>query len=309
MDIVSDVLSLFKLKSTLYFRTEFHGPWGIRVPAYENVARFHFVHRGRCWLSVGDNDKKIPLHQGDLAIIPHGAEHSIFDPVDAEIQSLEQATSNYAGEGVFVYGNKGLANDTQLVCGHWSFEKDVSHPLISMLPDHIYVEYSNTLGTWLEHTLNMIGVETETNYPGYEQITLKLSETILIYVIRDYLVSTKVDIPFYNALRDKKILKVLQTLHSNPSVSWNLETMCAIANLSRTSFANRFATLVGMTPHQYLTYWRMQLSRRLLVESDSPIISIAENVGYQSETAFGRSFKKFFKVGPAEYRRDHKIKS
>lgn len=304
MDIISDVLSLLKLKSTIYFRTEFHAPWGICVPAYENVARFHFVHRGRCWLSVGGSDQKTLLHQGDLAIIPHGMEHSIFDPIDAEIKSLEHATSAYAGEGVLIYGNKNLGNDTQLICGHWSFEKDASHPLISMLPNHIHIEYSMNSGTWLEHTLNMIGVETEVNRPGHEQITLKLSESILIYAIRDYLISSNIDIPFYNAMRDQKVLKVLQALHSSPSESWTLSAMCAIANLSRTGFVNRFATLVGMTPLQYLTYWRMQLSRRLLIESDNPIIDIAESIGYQSEAAFGRSFKRLFTATPAEYRRD-----
>ena len=87
MDVFSDVLGLLKMKSTLYFRTAFHEPWGIRVPAFENVARFHFVHRGRCWVTVAD--ETIALNQGDLIIVPHGGAHSIQNPVDAEIESLE----------------------------------------------------------------------------------------------------------------------------------------------------------------------------------------------------------------------------
>ena len=309
MDIVSDVLSLLKLNSSIYFRTEFHAPWGICVPAYENVARFHFVHRGRCWISVKDIDEKFPLNQGDLVIIPHGVEHSIFDPADAEIESLEEATSHYLGEGVFVYGDTKSGADTQLICGHWSFEKDTSHPLIEMLPKHIRIERSNAPSSWLENTLTMIGSETEMNRPGHEQVTLKLSESILIYVIRDYLISGDIDAEFYNALKDEKILKVLQEMHRTPSYSWTLEAMSSIALLSRTSFMNRFTSLVGMTPLQYLTHWRMQIGRQILSETDSAIIEIAERVGYQSEAAFGRVFKKHFNMGPAEYRRNSRLVS
>jgi len=281
MDIVSDVLGLLKLESTLYFRTVFYAPWGICVPAYENVARFHFVHRGRCWVSVGGG--KIALNQGDLIIIPHGAEHSIHDPVDAPVESLEKATAHFLGEGVFTYGQQGSTNDTQLVCGHWSFDQHTRHSLIDMLPGFIHIPRSSTTTSWLEQSLEMIGYETEMEQPGYQQITTKLSETIFTYVIRNYLAFQESNRQFYGALKDKNIVNVLQALHQAPSDNWNIEMMCAIANLSRTGFINRFTSLVGMTPLQYLTHWRMQISCRLLLDSDLPIIGIAEKVGYQSE--------------------------
>ncbi len=306
MDILSDILGLLKLKSTLYFRTALHAPWGIRVPDFENVARFHFVHRGRCWISVGESGEKTELNQGDLVIVPHGMEHSIYDPIDAKIETLEHATSDYIGEGVFTYGTRGTQNDTQLVCGHWSFDPYVSHPLIEMLPGCLHVPRSNALGSWLEHTLSMIGYETETNHPGNQQIVLKLSETILIQAIRNHLSFGQSDMPFYRALKDQKILGVLNALHRSPSTPWNLASMSEIANMSRTSFVNRFTQLVGMTPIQYLIYWRMQISVGLLFELDRPIIDIAERVGYQSEAAFGRVFKKHFSMGPASYRKTMK---
>jgi len=126
MDIISDILGLLKLESTLYFRTAFHAPWGINVPSYENVARFHFVHRGRCWVTVGE--QKILLNQSDLIIIPNGFSHSIHDPIDARIESLDTATENYLGDGVFSYGAPSTDNDTQLVCGHWSFDQQYQTP-------------------------------------------------------------------------------------------------------------------------------------------------------------------------------------
>jgi len=304
MDIVSDVLDLLKLESSLYFRTAFHEPWGICVPTFENVARFHFMHRGRCWVSVGE--EKITLNQGDLIIIPHGREHSIHNPVDAQIDSLEKATSDYLGEGVFTYGKQGISNDTQLVCGHWSFDKRINHLLIETLPDYIHIKRSAATHSWLEQTLTMIGYETEMEQPGYQQITKKLSETIFTYAIRDYLTRQKSEERFYGALLDNKISTVLQALHQSPSDHWNIEMMCAIANLSRTGFINRFTALVGMTPLQYLTHWRMQISCRLLLDSGTSIIDIAEKVGYQSEAAFSRVFKKHFEVGPARYRKAKK---
>jgi len=305
MDIVSDVLSLLKLESTFYFRTVFYEPWGILVPSYENVARFHFVHRGRCWVSV--DGEKITLNQGDLIIIPHGAKHVIHNPVDAKVETLEKASANYLGEDVFIYGEQGTNNDTQLVCGHWSFDQRVTHALIEMLPGYIHVKRSSATNSWLEQTLSMIGYETEMAQPGYQQITKKLSESIFTYTVRDYLATHDKDGQFYGALRDKNILKVLQALHQTPSENWNIEMMCSIANLSRTSFINRFASHVGMTPLQYLTHWRMQISCRLLLDSDSPIIEIAEKVGYQSEAAFGRVFKKHFSIGPSVYRKSEKL--
>ncbi len=303
MDIVSDVLSLLKLSSTIYFRSEFYAPWGICVPDYQRVIRFHFVHRGRCWITVKGINDKILLNQGDLVIIPHGAEHSIFDPDNANISTLAEATSHYLGDGVFVYGDTNSGADTQLVCGHWEFEKDASHPLIEMLPQYIRIESTNSPSAWFENTLTMIGSETEKGQPGHEQVTLRLSESILVYVIRDYLISGNLDTNFYNALKDEKILKVLQAIHTNPSNSWTLEAMSLVASLSRTSFVNRFTKLAGMTPLQYLTKWRMQISRRILSDTNTVIIEIAESVGYQSEAAFGRVFKKHFSMGPAEYRR------
>jgi len=166
MDIISDVLGLLKLESTLYFRTAFHEPWGIRVPAFENVARFHFVHRGRCWVSVGGDT--VQLNQGDLVIIPHGNEHTIHNPIDTPIESLESACADYLGEGVFVYGNANNHNDTQLVCGHWSFDRKVSHPLIEFLPQYLHIKCTQITSSWLEHSLELIGRETEMQQPGHE---------------------------------------------------------------------------------------------------------------------------------------------
>ncbi len=254
-------------------------------------------------MSVQGIGEKILLNQGDLVIIPHGAEHAIFDPVDAAISSLEEATSHFLGDGVFVYGDSNTGTDTQLVCGHWGFEKDASHPLIEMLPKYIHIERSNSPSAWFENTLTMIGSETEKNQPGHEQVTLRLSESILVYVIRDYLISGTIDTEFFNALKDEKILKVLQDIHRNPSKTWTLEAMCSIATLSRTSFINRFTKLVGMTPLQYLTSWRMQIARRMLLDTNIAIIDIAESVSYHSEAAFGKVFKKHFNMGPAEYKR------
>jgi len=304
---VSDVLSLLQLKSTVYFRSAFHEPWGIGVPKFENVARFHFVHRGRCWVTVGEN--RIELNQGDLVIIPHGGAHTIHNPIDAPIETLEQASSEYLGDGVFVYGEPSTHNDTQLVCGHWSFDKNVNHPLIETLPDCVHIKRSSTTSIWLEQSLNMIGRETELQQAGYLEITKKLSETIFIHAIRNYITTNDSIGQFYGALKDNKILSVLKALHASPCNNWDLKKMSNVANLSRTGFIKRFTELVGITPLQYLTHWRMQLSCRLLLDTDLPIMGIAEQVGYQSEAAFGRVFKKYFNVGPSSYRRDTKLNS
>ena len=308
MDLLSDILGLLDLKGTLYFRTAFSPPWGLRVPAYENVARFHLVHRGRCWVAVAGGAPLL-LEQGDLVIVPHGATHVLSDPPDAPVKAVDQvvAEAGYGGEGTLVYGAPGDGHKTQLVCGHFTFDRDATHPLIEALPPRLHVRNAGD-GThhWLESTLRLIGAEAGRSQLGGDLIALKLSEIIFAQAIRAYLDADGQQQRVFRGLADPQISRALTALHRAPSTAWSLDGMAREAGLSRTAFAKRFHDLMGMTPMQYLTVWRMQLGRRLLIASDTPILEVAEQSGYRSEAAFGRVFKRHFAVGPASYRRQRR---
>ena len=306
MDLLSDVLALLKLKGTLYFRTQFSPPWGLAVPEFENVARFHFVHRGRCWLNVAGTGAPLLLEQGDLVIVPRGNAHRLSDPADTDALTVDQvvADAGFTGEGALVYGEPGAGHETQLICGHFAFDASASHPLLDALPRHIHIRgYAEVADPWLDQTLRLIGSEAGRAQLGGDLIALKLSEIIFAQAIRAYLNTDGRKRQVFAGIADPHISRVLQAIHTSPSENWALPDLARIAGLSRSAFASRFHQLMSMTPLQYLTQWRMQVARRLLVDTDAPMIRVAESSGYQSEASFGRVFKRHFDVAPATYRR------
>lgn len=308
MDLLSDILAHMQLSGTLYFRTSFTSPWSIRVPSYENVARFHFAHKGRCLVRVDQEPKPVMLEQGDLIIITRGATHTLFCDPTTEDQAvmLDQVVeeSEYAGSGTLIYGDLGTSHETQLVCGHFSFASSASHLLIDALPSHIHIRnYGEMSGRWMESTLRVIGTEAGRDQMGGDLIALKMSEIIFAQALRAYLNDEGADRPVMAGFTDPNIARVLTAIHKDPAFPWTLDSLSKIAGLSRTSFATRFVKCMTVTPMGYITEWRMQIASQRLMNTDDPIIKIAEDVGYQSEAAFGRVFKKHHQTAPAAYRR------
>ena len=140
---------------------------------------------------------------------------------------------------------------------------------------------------------------------GSDLIALKMSEIIYAQALRTYLNTEGKHHPVLAGFADQRIIRALKAIHADPAYPWTLESLSSHAGLSRTSFATKFATYLAVTPLNYITQWRMQIARQLLITSNDPIIKVAENTGYQSEAAFGRVFKKYFDIGPATFRRRH----
>ncbi|WP_261843172.1 AraC family transcriptional regulator [Aliamphritea ceti] len=308
MDILSDILHRMQLAGTLYFRTSFTSPWGVQVPSFEDVSRFHFAYRGRCLARVAGVAEPVLLEQGDLIIITRGAAHTLYcDPkTETAALPLDQMLekSGFTGSGTLVYGEPGTSHETQLVCGHFAFNKHANHPLIQALPAYIHIRnYGAIAGHWMETALKVIGEEAGSDKLGSDLMALKMSEIIYTQALRIHLNTEGVDQPVLAGFSDTKLAKVLQAIHANPAHPWRIEELSGIASMSRTSFISKFTDNLSMTPLGYITHWRMQIARQLLVDSSASIIEIAEQVGYQSEAAFGRVFRKHFEQGPSGYRR------
>ena len=311
MDLLSDILARMRLTGTLYFRTSFTSPWSVQVPAFENVSRFHFAHQGRCFVRISGERNPVRLEQGDLLIITRGAAHTLYcDPkTEAEAMTLDRVVelSGFTGSGTLVYGELGTDHETQLVCGHFAFDKHASHPLIDALPSHIHIRnYGEAAGGWMENTLKVIGAEAGRDRPGSDLIALKLSEIIFAQALRACLTADDGggSALSLTGLGDPQIARALSAIHDDPARPWTLALLAEIAGVSRTSFATRFSRTMSMTPLAYITHWRMQIARQALAETSAPIIQIAEAASYQSEAAFGRVFKKHFGAAPATYRRE-----
>ncbi|MEM9277279.1 MAG: AraC family transcriptional regulator [Pseudomonadota bacterium] len=314
MDLLSDILSRLQLKGTLYFRTSFTSPWSVRVPSFEKVARFHFAHKGRCLIRIEPDKPPVLMEQGDLVIITRGAAHTLYcDPAtENSAATLDQVIeeSGFNGTGALVYGKLGTNHETQLVCGHFAFDKDAKNLLIEALPSHIHIKnYGESAGIWMENTLKVIGNEAGRHKQGGDLIALKLSEIVFAQALRAYLDNLETEVPVLSGFADTSIARAITAIHQNPGNSWTLEKLADIAGMSRTAFTSRFSKCMTVTPLTYLTHWRMEIARQQLATTDEPIIRIAETAGYQSEAAFSRIFKKHVGIAPATYRRKTKSRN
>lgn len=312
LDLLSDILTNLSMRGTLYFRTSFTKPWGVAVPDYENVARFHFAHRGSCLIRVGDDRNPIELAQGDLVIIPHGSSHALYcgHAPEQTIMPLDSVleTSGYDGSGVLVYGGDEPASETQLICGHFSFDPRARHILMDRLPPLIHIKnYGENAGRWMEATLRMIGEEAGGQKMGGDLIALKMSETILAQAIRSYIEGNDAFENGLGAFADKNLGKTLDAFHKAPAKNWTVETLANTAGMSRTSFAVHFQKMMSMTPMEYVTKWRMEIAKKKLLSSEATLTDAAESAGYASDSAFTRAFKKETGMTPAEFRKPKKV--
>jgi len=308
LDVLSDVLSRLAIKGTLYFRTSFTSPWGVEVPPFENVARFHYAARGECLVRVAGAPDVVSLAQGDLVIIPHGAGHSLFcaQTEDDAILHLDRVIeeSGYEGNGVLVYGGD-TSDDrpTQLICGHISFASDARHAIFERLPPYIHIRnYGESSASWMEATLRAIGEEAGQDRMGADLIALKMSEVIFAQALRTFIESQAAAQAGLSGFADPHIARALTAFHKQPADAWTVESLAREAGLSRTGFAQRFAQKMGVTPMQYLTSWRVQLAREALAGGDISTLEAAELAGYVSEASFARVFKKDVGMTPAAYR-------
>ncbi len=305
MDALTDILNTLRLSSSLYFRTELTAPWGINVPAKPGVARFHIVTRGQCWLQVNE-DEGLHMSNGDLVVIPHGASHTLADVPTASARPLADVLDEveYTGEGPLVYGGGGAG--CCLVCGEFAFDDMGDHPLLKNLPRKLYVTGDTSYNTqWLDSAMGFIAHEAAKLEPGAHAIIDRLSEIILIQVIRATLDASAEQIPFLSAFSDTRINQVLTAIHADPASDWSVERLGQLVNMSRSSFSNRFTELANMTPLQYVIFVRLQKASRLLAETSTPLITVAERIGYQSEAAFSQAFKKQYGMRPGQFRRAH----
>ncbi len=307
MDLMSDVLMRLNLKGSLYFRTAFTSPWGVDVPAYQNVARFHFAHRGRCLVRVA-GQAPVALDQGDLVIIPHGAAHRLYcDPATEDVTlPLDRVVelSGFTGEGALIYGGSVDGPETELVCGHFAFDPGGRHPLLDRLPTSLRIRnYGEAAGKWMEYTLRAIGTEAGRALPGGDLIALKMSEIIFAQALRAYVEGEGAGIAGLAGFADPNLSRALQAIHADPARGWSLAELAREAGLSRTGFALKFADRMDETPMSYLTRWRMLLARQALGGSRVTVAEVAETVGYASEAAFARVFKRETGLTPAAFRR------
>jgi AraC-like DNA-binding protein len=321
MDVLSDVLRAVRLTGAIFFNVDAKAPWVAGTPAASKIARsvmpeaehvimFHAVTEGACWLEL-DNDEKPPLRlvTGDIVVLPMGEAHAFCSAPGMRAQPNPGLYYRPTDHPLpFVVSIDATATDgarTRFVCGYLGCDARPFNPILPALPQVLHARASEGTG-YLTHLIKMAVDETAARRSGGETVLSKVAELMFVEVVRRYIDLLPSDASSWLAgLRDRHVSTALHLMHARPAEQWTLERLSLEAGLSRSVFAERFVHFVGDTPMQYLTRWRMQLATRLLEQPGVGLAQIASEVGYESEAAFNRAFKKCVGVPPGAWRRGH----
>ena len=314
MDALSEILRVVRLVGAIFIHARFTAPWcyqspcadsaaPLLEPGAERVVIFHLITEGECFVELGD----LPptrLSAGDVIIFPRGDAHRMASEpglTPAFGARLDVVLSRRPRQ--LAYGGGGPT--TRIVCGYLACDDRLARMLLAGLPPLVRVNVrGSNAGAWLEASVRYALAEARSPRPGGAGVLAKLAEVLFIEVLRLYMNEQRAGRTGWLAgLGDPIVGPALNALHNRPAHAWTLEELASAAATSRSVLAERFHHLVGSTPMQYLTQWRMLLAANLLCRSNSPLARIAEDVGYHTDTAFSRAFRREFGAPPATWRR------
>ncbi len=309
-DPLGETLHLLRLTGTLYCRSELSAPWGIDLPAFPGCMMFHIIMSGRAVLEV-EGAEPIELEQGSIALVPHGKGHSARSAPDVHAEPLFDIPVDQVSERYEVMHYGGGGKRTHLLCGLVRFDHVAAAHLIELLPAVIHVDaFDDEDDAWLQSTLRFISREARALRPGGETVLTRLADVLVIQLIRSWIDSTAdTEQGWLAALRDSQVGAALTSIHREPARDWTVAALAKQAGMSRSAFSARFSQMVGRTAMRYLTHWRMQLARTELRETSEPLSVLAGRVGYESEAAFCRAFKRTFGVSPGSVRREASVRA
>lgn len=304
-DILSDILDTVALKAAFYFHTDYRPPFAVHVPELGRAARFHLNIQGTCHVQLPDGSEVV-LHAGDLVLVPNGSAHILTSHPDVEILSLEDAivSAGYSGVGPFTLGQGPVEQACKMVCGHLSFAEGADHPLLRAVPDLLHIRSTDRAEyPILDDVLHLIVRRMNSDAIGINASMNRLSEVLFIEMMRAGVKQAPEVSRLMSAVYDPHIGRALALIHKNVNTAWTVESLATAIGMSRSRFAERFQNFVGKTPMAYIAEWRLQRALHLLKFEDTPIKTIANQVGFQSTAAFSRAFTERFGSPPSQYTR------
>ena len=316
-DPLSDVLRTVKLTGALFFLVDASFPWGVEVPHADtfapiilprarHVVSYHIVLQGSGWADI-PGVASARFEAGDVLVFPHADPYSMLStpgqPPEFDVgATLQFFRDMAAGRLPFVVHEGGGGPErTRFVCGYLGCDMRPFNPVLSTLPRLLHVRRpAAAREDLLDRLIELTLAEAWNRRLGGECIRLRLSELMFVEVVRRHLEALPAGQTGWLAgLRDPGIGRVLSLLHERPAHPWTLRELAQEAAMSRAALADRFAHLIGCPPMQYLMLWRMQIAARLLAEGAMKVAAVGHEVGYESEAAFSRAFKKIAGVPPA----------
>ncbi len=314
VDALSDVLRVMRLAGGLFLEAEFTAPWCVsgRVSAEHckpfqvtprHVIATHFVARGRMQLKVDGGDP-VEVSEGELVLLPHNNTHYFGSDAGLPFTPAHELIQAPGDGGILRIRSGGGGAATQLLCGFLGSDIAFS-PLLSSLPPLMKLDMRATAsGAWIESSFRFAVGEMAAGRAGSATVIAKLCELLFVEAIGQYVASLPAERRgWLAALRDPGIGRALALLHERPTEDWTAEALAAQVGMSRSVFAERFTALVGEPPMHYLAVWRMHVAAQRLREGTASVAQAAFAVGYDSEAAFSRAFKRQFGTSPGAWRR------
>lgn len=316
MDALSEILDSVKLEGAIFFNAELTAPWGFRSPPSCEVAAilrkgpkhiviYHLLTDGRARCIVEDGAYAVELNAGDIVIFPHGDAHIISNGspsylIDNNGAYLKEVFSR----GLAPFRDGGGGECTTFVCGYMECDRDLCKTFLSGLPPVFKVNIRNDhSGQWLENSIKFSAGEASANRAGSDAVLARLSEALFVDTLRRYMVELPPQQTGWLAgARDPGVGAALAHLHRAPEHPWTIASLAQQVGLSRSVLAERFRHFLGEPPMTYLSRWRLQLGARMLTSTSYTVARISGDVGYESEPAFNRAFKREFGVPPARFR-------
>ena len=304
-DPLGEVLQLLQLTGVLYCNAEFTDPWGIEVPRLPGVMNVEVVTSGHCWIEV-EGQAPAFMPEGSLVLIPRGNQHKLRGNPGDKTTLLEDIPVERIGDRFENMRFGGGGRLTQVTYYGVRFDPYLADRLIRLLPDMLHLRTHVDDGSWLHSTIRFIAQEAQQRLPGSETVITRLADILVIQAIRTWIESVREEEQgWIAALHDRQIGKAMSLMHRQPERDWRVETLAREIGMSRSGFSARFTALVGESVLQYLTALRMQLAHREIRETSDTLAKIAERVGYQSEPAFNRAFKRVVGIPPGAVRKLH----
>ncbi len=302
MDVLSDWLREVSARGLLLARTKFAAPWGIAIPASPECL-FHVVTEGTCWLRRASDPVPLQLHRGDYVLLPGGEAHELLDSPGSLAEPLPQFLTRVSRASAPAVNPCGA-----LLCGAYRSEQAEPLPLVRSLPALVHFSAEDLREeSSLAAVIELLCQEVERPGAGTEALLPSLFDALLLYTLRAW-GKRQCASPggWMAALHDPAVSTALDRMHAEPGRPWTVESLAQAAGLSRAVFAKRFADVLGEGPVTYLTGWRMRLAARRLTGGRESLSELAHQLGYDSEFAFSRAFKRQTGQSPGAYRKQRR---
>ena len=329
-DTLSDVLRAVRLRGAVFFDISGSSDWAaeappgselapLLMPGVDHVMEYHAVAQGTCWVGLVDAPA-IQLNAGDVVLFPHGDAHVVSSApgmrgkrdevkqiADVKVDRLPLQLA-YSGDGLIFPKPDEAGADVTIMCGFLGCDSHPFNPLIAALPRMLHLRASEDDG-WMADFARQVVNESRAQRPGGEAMLARMSEMMFVNAVRRYATQlAPQSVGWLAGLNDRFIGRALTLMHEQPAQPWTVDEIGRQVGLSRSALHERFVQLIGLPPMQYLAHWRMQAAAGMLLETRATVATIAMDVGYDSEAAFARAFKRMVGKPPAAWRRDRSSK-